>query len=85
MAVRGVSWILLAAAAAPLLAATAPTYVGAAACAKCHAEAQHTWAASRHSKMLQPATAQSVKGDFSRGQVELRGATYRLTAMQCSR
>jgi len=69
MPLQGVSWILLAAAAAPLLAANAPTYVGAAPRAKCHAEAQRTWAASRHSRMLQPATAQSVKGDFSRGQV----------------
>jgi predicted CXXCH cytochrome family protein len=28
--------------------------------------------------MLQPATAASVKGDFSRGQLHLRGATYRV-------
>jgi hypothetical protein len=75
---RGTLWILLASAAAPLLAATAPAYVGAAVCAKCHAEAQRTWAASRHSKMVQPATSASVKGDFSRAQVELRGSTYRL-------
>ena len=79
MTSRAASWILLAAAAMPLFSATAPTYVGAAACAKCHAEAQRTWAASRHSKMLQPATAQSVKGDFTRGQVQLRGGMYRLS------
>ena len=74
----GLALACLLLAAALLPAATTPTYVGAAACAKCHAEAQRTWAASRHSKMVQPATAQSVKGDFSRGQVQLRGAKYGL-------
>ncbi len=34
--------------------------------------------ASRHSKMVQPATPASVKGDFSRGEIELRGAPYLL-------
>jgi len=75
MAKRGLSWLLLGAS-LPALAAT-PTYVGAAACAKCHAEVQHTWASSRHSKMLQPASTATVKGDFTRGQVQLRGLSYR--------
>jgi predicted CXXCH cytochrome family protein len=59
-------------------AATGSTFVGAAACAKCHADQQRKWSQSRHSKMVQPATATAVKGDFTRGQVQLRGALYRL-------
>jgi predicted CXXCH cytochrome family protein len=60
------------------LPAFAVTYVGAAACAKCHAEESRKWAGSRHSKMLQRATAESVRGDFTRGTVQLRGLEYRL-------
>src|SRR5207244_3992892 len=45
-------------------------------CAKCHDTSQ--WAQSRHSKMLQPATATGVQGDFARGRVLLRGKWYRL-------
>lgn len=52
------------------------TYVGAAACAKCHSEVQAKWSGSRHSKMVQPATLKSVQGDFARGEFQLRGATY---------
>jgi predicted CXXCH cytochrome family protein len=62
-------------------AAAAPgaaTYVGAAACGKCHADLYRKWSESRHSKMIQPATAASVKGDFSRGQIKLRGDNYTL-------
>src|SRR5437016_5228144 len=69
--------LVLLAAALPV-AAAGPTYAGAAACAKCHAEASRKWSQSRHSKMVQPATTASVKGDFSRGTVTLRGSTYRL-------
>jgi Cytochrome c552/Cytochrome c554 and c-prime len=54
----------------------ASSYVGAAACAKCHPEAFAKWSGSRHSKMVQPATKSSVKGDFSRGRIQLRGAPY---------
>ena len=59
-------------------AAGTSTYVGAAACAKCHADEFAKWSSSRHSKMVQPATKTSVKGDFSRGRVELRGLPYLL-------
>jgi predicted CXXCH cytochrome family protein len=62
----------------PAMAAGGATYVGAAACTKCHAEEARKWAGSRHSKMLQPATAASVKGDFGRGAIQLRGLAYRL-------
>jgi predicted CXXCH cytochrome family protein len=61
----------------PLAAAN---YVGAEVCAKCHASEFHTWSGSRHSKMVQPATAASVQGDFARGKVELRGAPYAFRA-----
>jgi len=76
MALRG-GWLILLAAAGPL-AAGGPTYVGAAACAKCHADVERRWSQSRHSKMVQPATTASVKGDFTRGQITLRGGNYRL-------
>ena len=70
------AFILAIAAAAQ--AASGPTYVGAAACAKCHSDISHKWHESRHSKMVQPATRSGVKGDFARGQVELRGEKYLL-------
>lgn len=55
-----------------------PSYVGAAACAKCHAETHKQWSQSRHSKMVQPATKAGVKGDFSRGRITLRNQPYTL-------
>jgi predicted CXXCH cytochrome family protein len=58
----------------------APDLVGAQACATCHQQVHDTWTGGRHSKMLQPATAATVKGDFSKGSVTLRGARYRLRA-----
>lgn len=67
---------LLILAAGFLLRAANSIYVGAAACAKCHAESYRTWGQSRHSKMVQPATRAGIKGDFTRGQVQLRGSTY---------
>jgi predicted CXXCH cytochrome family protein len=68
--------IILAAAAAH--GATGLTYVGEAACTKCHVEIHSQWSHSRHSKMVQPATAASVQGDFNRGVVKLRGEPYAL-------
>jgi predicted CXXCH cytochrome family protein len=53
-------------------------YVGAEACAKCHASINHEWEESRHRRMMQPATNQSVEGDFAQGKVVLRGTTYLL-------
>ena len=73
---RGV-WLVLA-----LVAAWAParaqTYPGAAACTRCNESEQRRWSQSRHSKMVQPATSASVKGDFTRGPITLRGDPYRL-------
>jgi predicted CXXCH cytochrome family protein len=58
--------------------AQAASYVGMAACAKCHAEIHRQWTHSRHSKMVQPATRESVQGDFKLPRVKLRGANYGL-------
>jgi hypothetical protein len=65
--------------AAPGASATvaSATVVGAAACASCHQAQFDTWKGGRHSKMVQPATSASVKGDFSKGSVTLRGSVYR--------
>src|SRR5215472_9050710 len=73
---RGAALLLFA---IPAWAAGGGTYVGAAACIKCHAEQARKWSGSRHSKMLQPASATSVKGDFTRGAVTLRGLEYRVS------
>jgi len=59
-------------------AATGSPYAGATACATCHAEQHRKWSQSRHSKMVQPATAAGVKGDFARGRIQLRGASYQV-------
>jgi predicted CXXCH cytochrome family protein len=53
-------------------------YAGANACARCHAGIHHDWLGSSHARMMQPATKQSVKGEFARGKVVLRGTTYLL-------
>src|ERR1700733_7531366 len=62
----------------PLWAQSNDNYAGAETCTKCHAGVQHEAAASRHSKMMQPATRQAVEGDFSIGKVAFRGSTYLL-------
>src|SRR5450759_1400939 len=58
--------------------AAGPTFVGAQACAPCHRERYAAWKNGRHSKMLQPATAASVEGDFAVKNVTLHGSPYRL-------
>src|SRR6185436_3488421 len=55
-------------------------YVGADACVSCHRPIHQTWTSGRHSKMLQPAAAAAIKGDFSRGAITLRGSRYGLRA-----
>ena len=57
---------------------TTPTFVGAQACAACHQQIHADWKGARHSKMIQPATAASVVGDFSKDSVTLKGKRYRL-------
>jgi hypothetical protein len=55
-----------------------PVFVGAQACASCHGQVHDTWLSGRHSKMLQPATASSVVGDFSKSSVTLYGNRFQL-------
>src|SRR5438045_9684490 len=71
-------WVILLTLLFAVTTFAAPTYVGAAACSKCHAPEAARWSNSRHSKMVQPATKTSVKGDFSRGAVTLRGLPFRV-------
>jgi predicted CXXCH cytochrome family protein len=59
-------------------ASSSPAFVGARACAPCHRQMHDTWLSGRHSKMLQPATASSVIGDFSTGSVTLHGNRFQL-------
>jgi len=65
-----------------LLAGASPGYVGAKACLGCHSEIHARWDASRHSKMVRPATPEGVRGDFSVKEVTLRGETYRFEAKE---
>ena len=52
--------------------------VGAQTCASCHAVEHEAWRSGRHSKMIQPASAAAVVGDFSQTALTLRGKPYRL-------
>lgn len=54
------------------------TDVGAAACRSCHSAAHGAWSAGRHGRMIQPADAASVLGDFAHREVRLRGLVYGL-------
>ena len=56
------------------------TVVGQAVCQKCHVDTHAKWSSSRHSKMVQPATTESVKGDFNQSRITLRGDVYGLRA-----
>jgi hypothetical protein len=56
-------------------------YVGAQACASCHKQIHDTWTAGRHSKMIQPATPATVKGDFSKNGETLQGRRYGFRAI----
>lgn len=70
--------LLLLTVALPLPAQREKSYVGAEACAKCHAAIHQKWTNSLHNRIMQPATERSVEGDFAQGKVVLRGATYLL-------
>ncbi len=75
----GIGLLLLAA--IPRMASGADatvSFVGATVCAQCHDDAHREWSGARHGKMLQPAAASSVEGDFRRSKILLRGAEYRL-------
>ena len=59
-------------------AASAAGYVGAVRCGSCHRALHAKWTGGRHSRMLQPASEASVRGDFAAGTVTLRGSRYAL-------
>jgi len=75
---RSLGGLLLLIAAIQLRAQSGEGYAGTAACARCHAAVHQAWSASRHARMMQPATKNSVTGDFAAGKVVLRGSTYLL-------
>ena len=52
--------------------------VGAAACAACHRDKHEAWTSGRHSRMIQPAKAETALGDFSQSRLTLHGKPYRL-------
>ena len=52
-----------------------PTYVGAQACAGCHAAETDAWKGSHHALAMQPATEATVLGDFSGAKFEHFGVT----------
>ena len=63
---------------APAQAVVDGTTVGAAACAECHASVHQKWSTARHAKMLQPATPDTVLGDFTNAAITLRGSEFTL-------
>ncbi|MCB4358844.1 tetratricopeptide repeat protein [Quatrionicoccus australiensis] len=54
-----------------------PGYIGNPACAACHAEAARAWQGSHHAHSMQPATPQSVLGDFADASFEQHGQRSR--------
>ncbi len=52
-------------------------YIGADACKDCHLDEYTKWKASRHSKMVQPASPSGVKGPFVGGYLDYRERRYR--------
>ncbi|HET7881307.1 MAG TPA: multiheme c-type cytochrome [Acetobacteraceae bacterium] len=69
------SLLLLFSALLPLHADDQPGYVGAQACAGCHAAETAAWKGSHHALAMQPATPATVLGDFSGAQLEHFGVT----------
>ena len=55
--------------------AAVPTFVGGAKCAGCHREAAEAYRGSDHARAMQPATEQTVLGNFDQARVSHRGVT----------
>lgn len=53
----------------------AAAFVGAAACAGCHADQTKSWAGSHHAQAMQQATAATVLGDFNGASLDHHGVT----------
>ncbi len=69
--------LLLALAGRPASAEDAPRFVGAQACAECHAAETNAWKRSHHAQAMQPALPATVLGDFSNATLEHFGMTAR--------
>ena len=54
-----------------------PAYVKSATCAQCHAEQYQAWVGSHHELAMQPATSETVRGNFNDVRVSHRGVTSR--------
>jgi len=48
-------------------------FVGSATCAGCHAEQHQAWSESHHAKAMQPATGDTVRGDFANAEFKNQG------------
>lgn len=57
----------------------AQAYVGSSACAGCHAEQYGLWTGSHHQMAMQPASSESVLGDFSDAKFDYAGTTSTFT------
>src|SRR4051794_36005620 len=54
-----------------------PGYAGSASCAGCHAAETAAWSKSQHSRAMQPASAETVLGDFNDAKAEHFGSKAR--------
>ena len=59
----------------PASAASPPTFVGGAKCATCHPQEAEAYRASDHARAMQPATPETVLGNFDQASVTHRGVT----------
>lgn len=75
---RSLGFVFVLMAALRLQGQSNPGYAGAEACAECHATVTRVWAESHHSRTMQPATIQSVKGDFAQRYLLLHGSAFTL-------
>src|SRR5579859_893234 len=75
---RSLGFVFVLMAALRLQGQSNPGYAGAEACAECHATVTRVWAEAHHSRTMQPATIQSVKGDFAQSHLLLHGSAFTL-------
>lgn len=54
---------------------TSPHYVGLPVCAECHADQVEQWSGSHHDQAMQPATKETVLGDFNNARLSHFGVT----------
>src|SRR5262245_45312503 len=57
--------------------AVAPGYVTSTVCAECHPAQHRDWVGSHHDQAMQPATAETVRGDFNDVRLSDRGGPSR--------